>query len=175
MIPANFYPNKPQLGYKKTIVSMQKVADYLNTTNYPVEVKRATYVILGIESGDGQHGINNNYCGAQADSGKWPGKYDEFIVGTVLQYENGTGKLRRFLAFSGYTASIMFLADRLQHRGIYIGGATYKIVKMTPRSPAELALAYTREWVTGNPKANLDLNMLNAVVSRYKETTKLLL
>jgi hypothetical protein len=153
---------------------MEKVADYLNTSRYPLEVKRATYVILGIESGDGQHGINNNYCGAQADSGKWPGKYDEFIVGTVLQYENGTGKLRRFLAFSDYTASIMFLADRLQHRGIYTGGATYKIVKMTPATPAELELTYTREWVTGNPKAMLNLNILNAVVSRYKEAIKAL-
>jgi hypothetical protein len=66
----------------------------------------------------------------------------------------------------------MFLADRLQHRGIYIGGTTYKIVKMTPGTPAELALAYTREWVTGNPKANLNLNMLNAVVSHYKEAKK---
>jgi hypothetical protein len=174
MIPANFYPGKPQLGYKKTIVSLEKVADYLNTTGYPVEVKRATYVIFGIESGNGQHGINNNYCGAQADSGKWPGKYDGFIVGTVLQYENGTGKLRRFLAFSDYTASIMFLADRLLHRGIYIGGTTYKIVKMTPQSPAELALAYTREWITGNPKSNLDLNILKAVVSRYNDAKKAL-
>jgi hypothetical protein len=43
---------------------------------------------------------------------------------------------------------------------------------MTPNGPAELALAYTREWVTGNPKANLDLNMLNAVVHRYKEAKK---
>jgi hypothetical protein len=69
----------------------------------------------------------------------------------------------------------MFLADRLLHRGIYIGGATYKIVKMTPNSLAELALAYTREWVTGNPKANLDLNILNAVVSHYKEAKKQLI
>jgi hypothetical protein len=43
---------------------------------------------------------------------------------------------------------------------------------MTPNSPAELALAYTREWVTGNSKANLHLNILNAVVSRYIEAKK---
>jgi hypothetical protein len=69
----------------------------------------------------------------------------------------------------------MFLADRLQHRGIYIGGTTYKILKMTPATPAELALAYTREWVTGNPKAILDLNILNSVVSHYKEGKKQLI
>jgi hypothetical protein len=69
----------------------------------------------------------------------------------------------------------MFLADRLHYRGIYIGGTTYKIVKMTPGTPAELALAYTREWVTGNPKANLNLNILNAVVTRYNEAKKQLI
>jgi hypothetical protein len=69
----------------------------------------------------------------------------------------------------------MFLADRLQHRGIYIGGTTYKIVKMAPNSPAELALAYTQEWVTGNPKANLKIAILNAVDHCYNEAKKQLI
>jgi hypothetical protein len=66
----------------------------------------------------------------------------------------------------------MFLAECLHDRGIYIRSTIFKIVKMTVSSPAELALAYTREWVTSNPKAYLDLNTLNAVVSRYKEAIK---
>jgi hypothetical protein len=50
-----------------------------------------------------------------------------------------------------------------------------KIVKMTPASPAELALAYTREWVTGNPISNLKISVLNDFIQRYKDAQKLLL
>jgi hypothetical protein len=54
-------------------------------------------------------------------------------------------------------------------------GTTYKIVKMTPNSPAELALAYTREWVTRNPISNLKISVLNDFIQRYKDAQKLLL
>jgi hypothetical protein len=56
-----------------------------------------------------------------------------------------------------------------------VRSTTYKIVKMTPNSPAELALAYTREWVTGNPISNLKISVLNDFIQRYKDAQKLLL
>jgi hypothetical protein len=45
--------------------------DAFNESDQATNVKRASYVMFRNESGNGAKGINNNYCGAQADSGRW--------------------------------------------------------------------------------------------------------
>ena len=51
---------------------MGQVVQDLKALDYPVEVKKAGYIIFRIESANGTSGINENYCGFQADSGRWP-------------------------------------------------------------------------------------------------------
>lgn len=169
MSVTNSYPEKPIVPYHKTTVSMSEVIPYIASRPVPVEVKRMAYIMFRNESSNGSRGINNNYCGIQTDSGRWPAKFDAEIVGTVELKENGTGKVRRFAAFSDFKASIDFLIDRVQARGLYIGGTTHKIIKMKVTSVNHLAAAYQREWVKGNPNAVPTPQELQNFLSMYKQ------
>lgn len=149
----NSYPEKPIVPYKKTTVNITEVNSFIDTLQVPREVKRATYILFRIESQNGQKGINNNYAGIQADSGRWAAKFDSQIVGTVELKENKTGYLRRFIAFSDFKASVEFLADRVQARGLYIGGTTHKITQIQVTDKETLSRVYLKEWVKGDPHA----------------------
>src|ERR1700749_4744340 len=109
----NFYSEKPELKYQKTIVEMGLVVGYLQSLHIPIEIKIATYIVFRNESGNGSKGLNNNYIGAQADSARWPEKWDAHIAGVVVKAENGTGKTHAFLAFNSFKDSIDFLIDRI--------------------------------------------------------------
>jgi hypothetical protein len=64
------------LPYKKTTVSMTAVNPYIASLHVPAEVKRAAYIIFRIESANGSKGVNSNFVGAQADSGRWQKELD---------------------------------------------------------------------------------------------------
>jgi hypothetical protein len=166
----NFYPEKPVVPYKKTSVNMTEVIAYLNTLSIPLEVKRATYIIFRNESMNGQKGINNNYVGMQTDSGRWDAKFDSFIIGTVKLKENQTGKERLFAALKDFKGSIDFLADRVQGRGLYVGGKTHKIITMDVKTPPDLAKAYQCEWVSGDALAHPSTEQLANFLSMYKQS-----
>lgn len=150
----NSYPEKPTVPSRRTTVAMTDVIAYLRVAAVPDPVKFAAYVIFRNESSNGQSGINNNYVGAQADSGRWSIQdFDDKIAGVAEQAENGTGRDRLFLAFTGWEASVDFLLNRVAERGLYVGGETHQIVKMAVTSSYDLAIAYRREWVTGSAAA----------------------
>ena len=71
----NYYPELPQVPYAHTTVPMISVISYLKLLNCSQDVKRMAYIMFRNESGNGDHGINNNFCGIQADSGRWPAKF----------------------------------------------------------------------------------------------------
>jgi hypothetical protein len=175
----NYYPEKPDVAYRKTQVEMSLVISYLQKAIAPVEHKRSAYIMFRNESTNGKSGVNNNYAGIQADSGRWPAIYDDRITGVVTKTENGTGKIRLFCAFADYTASLDFLLERVKARGLYVGGTTHKITNVYVDSPETLALTYKREWVTGNPKANFVVDQngesaeLNNFLSMYRQAAKL--
>ncbi len=169
----NYYPEKPVFKYQKTSVEMGLVVAYLKSLQIDNEVKKTTYIIFRNESANGTSGINNNYGGFQADSGRWPSEYDSEIAGTVIKTENGTGKQRIFLAFNDYKGSIDMLAGRVQVRGLYVGGTTHKIVKMNITNEGLLAIAYKREWVTGNPIVLTSTDEQRNFISMYNQASKL--
>lgn len=149
----NAYPEKPSLPYRRTSVNMTDVIEYLTAKDdVPLEVKRSAYILFINESRHGQAGINNNYGGFQADSGRWPEKYDGVIIGTVTEIENGTGRERIFLAFNHWSDSVDMLCDRVLGRGLYIGGVTSVITHVTVATETDLAVVYLREWVHGFAK-----------------------
>lgn len=169
----NYYPEKPEIPYKKTRVEMSLVIAYLQKAIAPAEHKRAAYIMFRNESANGASGLNNNYAGIQADSGRWPAIYNNHIIGVVTKTENGTGKIRLFCAFADFTTSIDFLLERVNARGLYVGGHTHKITNVAITSAADLAVAYKREWVKGNALYNPTVDEKNAFLSMYRQAAKL--
>ncbi len=104
----NSYPELPQMPYQRTSVDMKEVIAYIKTLEVSSEVKIAMYVMFRMESGNGKSGINNNYGGIQADSGRWAPELEKHMTGTVVKKENGTGKVRRFIAFENVAGSLGF-------------------------------------------------------------------
>lgn len=165
----NSYPELPQLKYAQTSVLMDDVIAYIKTFKENKEVKAAAYAMFREESGNGRYGVNHNYIGAQADVGRWNEYLLEHVTGTLVKKENDTGDLRRFLTFDSYKGSIDFLMDRVKKRGLYIGGTTHRIIKMTIKTPEDWALAYWRDWVKGNPTIPLPDSKKRDYVSMLKQ------
>lgn len=171
----NSYPEKPEVKYQKTTVEMGAVVSYMKLLQVPMEVKRAAYIMFRNESANGTKGLNNNYAGVQADSGRWPAKWDNDIVGTVSKTENVTRKVRLFVAFHGWQDSINFLIDRVQDRGLYIGGYARLIAKMRITDAIDLAIAYKRDWVKGLKGYNPTEEEVANFLSMYRQAAKIFL
>ena len=166
----NYYPELPQVPYAHTTVPMISVISYLKLLNCSQDVKRMAYIMFRNESGNGDHGINNNYCGIQADSGRWPAKFDPLFEGVVTKYENTQpgipAKERIFLAFKSWEGCIDMLVNRVQGRGLYVGAPGIS-------SEKDLAQAYYRQWVTGNPRAVMPQQEAENFASMYGQALAL--
>lgn len=169
----NYYPELPQLPYRKTTVLMDLVIKFLQSLPIDKEVKRSCYVVFRNESANGNRGINNNYIGFQADGGRWDAAYDKRFTGTCVKVENGTGKQRIFLCFKSWQDSVEILADKLKARGMYVGGTTSKITKMQVSGKELLAAAYLKEWVKGQANYQPTHLEINSFVSMYNQAAKL--
>lgn len=165
----NVYPELPVQPFKKTSVEMGAVVSYIKSLTVDKAVKIATYIIFRNESGNGKSGVNGNYAGVQADNSRWPEKWDSKIVATTVKNENMTGAERRFVVFNGWQDSVDFLVDRVQSRGLYVGGFTEKIAKITITSPQEFARAYYKEWVTGNKAAEPNSATVAELLNMYRQ------
>jgi hypothetical protein len=169
----NSYPEKTEVKYQKTTIEMGAVVGYLQSLQVSAEIKRAAYIMFRNESANGSKGLNNNYAGVQADSGRWPEKWDNDIVGTVSKAENGTGKMRLFVAFRAWQDSINFLIDRVQDRGLYVGGYARLVAKMNITTATELAIAYKRDWVKGLKGYNPTEEEVANFLSMYRQAQKI--
>ncbi|RYZ63029.1 MAG: hypothetical protein EOO14_00330 [Chitinophagaceae bacterium] len=169
----NAYPDKPLVPYKQTTVQMALVIKSIAALLVPVEIKRALYVFFRIESANGHSGVNNNYFGIQADSGRWQTEYDALISGVCKKAENGTGKERLFCTFRTYEDCLKMMASRFKGRGLYVGGTTHKIVQMTIKTPTDLAVAYKREWVKGRADYQPTKEEITNFLSMYHQAESL--
>jgi len=170
----NFYQEKPIVAFKSESVEMGVIIAAIKSLDIPTEVKRSVYIIIRNESGNGRSVVNGtNPGGVQSDSGKWPDKWDDSIVATSIKHENRTGIERGFVVFDSLTTGILFMAERLQARGLYIGGTTKKITKMAVTTVNELASAYYKEWVEGLATYHLSDDELDGFLSMYKQAEKL--
>ncbi len=151
---ANKYPELPTVPYKKTSTSMSDVVAYIAKLPISIAVKVAVYTVFCNESANGAKGVNENYAGIQADNSRWPDNISKLAIATTVIAENMTGKQRRFLVFNDFKASVDFLSDRSQSRGLYVGGTPhlYYFDKISDRN--EWVLAYWREWVMGAKTSN---------------------
>lgn len=166
----NAYPELPSIPYEQTTVPMACVISYLVLLNCAPEVKRTAYIMFRNESGNGQHGVNNNYCGIQGDGSRWPSKFDSLFSGTVEKEENPQNgqppKIRIFMAFKSWEGCIDMLINRVQGRGLYIGAPGI-------RNEQDLALAYYRQWVKGNPRAVMPQQDKDNFASMYGQAAAL--
>lgn len=169
----NYYPEKPIVPPKKTSIEMPEIVVALKEIPAIKEVKISAYIMFRNESANGRSGINNNYIGAQADGGRWPEKFDNVITGIVQKNENRTGKTRLFLAFSSYKDSLNFLIDRVESRGLFVGGFAHKISKIKIETDLDLAMAYYQEWVTGDADYEPTAQELKDFLSMYAQGEKI--
>lgn len=169
----NYYTDKPIVPYIRTSVDMDKVIDALQKIDGDREIKRMAYIMFRNESANGTKGINENYCGFQADSGRWAAIHDPSIIGVVDILENKTGKRRLFLAFNDVSGCLSMLVERVQGRGLYIGGTTHKILTMPVHDSTDLARAYVKEWAAGSPTAEPTEQELNNFLSMYNQASRL--
>jgi hypothetical protein len=169
----NYYEDKPIVPYRKTTVEMPAVVEYLKKAEVPPEVKRAAYIMFRFESGNGSKGLNDNYVGAQADSGRWPAKFDDVITGVVKKIENGTRKERLFLQFASFGAGLDFLLERVENRGLYVGGFERLITKKPVPDARRLAIAYKKSWVHGSNKYKPTEAEISTFLSVYRQAAKI--
>jgi hypothetical protein len=142
----NAYPDKKQVPYKKTVVPLISVVEYMQTIAIPVEIIRSAYFMFRNESANGRAGINNNYIGMQADGAHWPSQFDSWITGVVTKKENN-GEVRLFLALSSWKNSIDILLDRVESRGLYVGGFERLVTKRPISEQTTLQEAYRMKWI----------------------------
>jgi len=170
----NFYPEKEIVPFESVSIGMQPIIDGIKEAGSPVEVQRTVYILTRNESANGRSVINGtNAWGVQSDSGKWPDKWDYAIAATAVKNENRTGKERGFVVFDTLENGIKFMCERIQARGLYIGGTTKKITNVPIHTPTELAINYYREWVTGNKNYNPTKQEIDNFTSMYNQSTKL--
>lgn len=168
----NFYSTLPEQNYYRTTVEMGEVINALKKFPVSREVKIACYVIFRNESGNGRSGINNNYIGAQADSGRWPDHLDRYITGWTQKKENMTGKSRLFLTFAGVEGSLAFLIDRIQDRGLFVGGTCNKVAEGYIADADDWCRYYWKSWVTGDEDAKIPASELQGLISMYNQGEK---
>jgi len=147
MSTKNFYPQFPEVPYKKTSVEMPNVVLFARSLvgKYPLEVVRTAYCMFRNESANGKLGVCNNYAGIQADNAEWEGLDLSNVVGTCVKVDN-FGDTRRFICFNenGYKSGFEFVCYKVQQRGMYIGAPLIE-------SPLQVAFAYQRKWVGLKP------------------------
>lgn len=168
----NYYSEFPQLQFEQTKIDMAKVIQIIEDLKFELSIKRAVYVKFRIESANGTKGINNNYFGLQADSGRWPAQYDMYIAGTVTKNENQTNKERIFLAFRYVSDCIAMVSHIVKDRGLYIGGMPHKFHKFPIKDSTDWVVAYMREWVRGDANYYPDLATLSRIKSICEDAEK---
>lgn len=185
----NFYPELPEIPYKKTALHEADVVAYIHTLPFATEVKRTVYAVSYNETAGFQALVNNNAAGLQGDNAHWRHSWDMRIVATTVKRENMTGNARRFLVFDKWQSSIDMLAFYMNARGIYVGGNATDMANINPVGPAhivkqhgqqegqllqvDLFTAYYRAWVLGLITAQPTLLDIKDFTLLYNNAAKL--
>jgi hypothetical protein len=131
MATKNSYPEYQEIPYQKTSVEMPLVVAHAKTLipKYGLTAVQSGLAIFRNESANGSKGVNNGYCGTQADVGKWSVDWESLSgqpIGTSVKTDNA-GDTRRFLCFKpeeGYKISLEIATIKCKERGI-VNGLTY--------------------------------------------------
>ena len=172
----NYYPLKAIVPFHSVSVEMGVIIDAIRASEMPVEIQRAVYILIRNETGNGKSVVNGtNPGGVQSDSGQWPEKWDSSIVATCVMNENRTGNQRGFVVFNNLKTGIAFMCERIQARGLYIGGFAKKIAQLQIVSVNDLASAYYKEWVEGSAIYHIKDSELNDFILMYNQSKKIFL
>lgn len=114
----NYYPELPEIPYKRTVISMNDVITYGKHALYEPWVLSSAYAIFRNESANGTRGVNNNYAGIQADNARWTNLPGD-PIGTCVKIDSGNVS-RRFLCFGddGYKISFELLCIKCRDRRV---------------------------------------------------------
>ena len=167
----NFYPQFPEISYKRTKIDMTTVVLFARSIvgKYPKEVVRMAYAIFRNESGNGSLGVNGNFAGIQADNDIWTGLDLKNVVGTCIKTD-GNNETRRFLCFNdnGYQTSFDFLCFKIQQRNMYAEVTTPGNLDEETFIPIATNLyhLYQQKWVSNPSEDTADAlkNLLRILV-----------
>jgi len=166
----NAYPELPVVPYFNKKVEMGVIINAVKQQLVPVEIKRSAYIILRNETGNGDSVVNaTNAAGVQSDGDRWPTKWDKNIVATTIKKGNYDNGLRGFVVFDTIENSIAFLCERIQARGLYIGGFAHKFYKKDITDVAMLCEAYYYEWVHGQATPKPTVKEIQDFESMYSQ------
>lgn len=169
----NAYPELPSVPYERTAVEMWQVQNHIRSVPVDPEVQRAAYIMFRVESANGTKGVNQNYCGMQADGSRWPESLTHYFSGVAVEPENGTGRMRLFLAFARWEDCVDCLMDRVKARGLYIGAKALPISHLLVTDETSLVRAYTKEWAQGRADAEPSPDTIAAWHSMYGQAMAL--
>jgi hypothetical protein len=156
---SNSYKNKPEIGSTSTQISRQEIIDYLKyRSDFSINVRRSVLAIFEIESGNGNHAINNNYYGIQTDVGKWA-YGEQYFSGTTVFTDNG-GNNRRFATFNDYKMATLFMLNTINSRNI-VGN-----------NGDSWAKSYVYNWLSPSNPAVIFENRKNELSSIYNNSIK---
>ena len=163
----------PTLNYIGTPVSKADLLQYIDSTNYSVEIKTAVMTIVVQEvdndsTGTIKIGVNNNMVSAQGDGNKWDKSYNKYFTGVTFT------KSRWFMCFDTWQHSVDFMLDRVKVRGMYIGGYAPMYAKTTINNLDTFITAYQQEWVEGRHilSAPIDQKQKDSLSSIYNHAYK---
>jgi len=141
------WKNLPVIPYQQTSVNTADVANYLKSKGNSIDssVKRATYAIFIIESGNGKKGINNNYIGLQTDGGGFISTDANFVKGSTTLLDSG-GNCRAFATYNTWQECIDHLIEVMKSRkqGSLSGR---QIVPTNPDDSNYFGTGYASNWV----------------------------
>jgi hypothetical protein len=170
----NAYPDLHVYDYDRTPVTKEDLLQHIASTSYGLEIKRAGSMLILNESGNGKSCFNNNIGGIQADGAKLGGDWDAKVIGTVVIKENGTGRIRRFCAFSDWRVAVDFILKRVETRGVYIGGFAHPYAKMQIKNVDDLEMAYEDEWVLGEHISAVPESQRKNLSELYNEVSEII-
>ena len=175
------YPEKPFVSYKKTYLKQSELAKYLKekvnqglNKNIAIAVLAKAISEQGDEDGINLRGFNNNFYGVQTDSNRWGTIYDQVITGNVILPEGKTKKIRAYAAFDTPFSGADFMISVLKKRGIYIGGKTSNITRISINNINDWVNAYYKEWVRGDKNANPDSIFISTRNSIYRRAENII-
>jgi hypothetical protein len=138
----------PAVAKKRTSIPEADIVNYIKSTKYSLSVKRSVLASVGIESGWGKSGINNNLNGVQTDGGKWP-ESDKYIEAVTNTRENpnpevpGSGRCRSFATYAtwqkGLDHVLLIMSNRTE-------GKLKQICPNDPNDSTFFGNNYVKGW-----------------------------
>lgn len=166
----------PVLSYVRTSIPEADIVNYIKSkTSYSLSVRRSTMASIGIETGWGKSGINNNINGMQTDGALWANAA-KYIIGVVNIKESvnpsvpGSGGCRSFAAYKTWQDCVEHV---LSIMAVRTEGNKKQVCPKDPNDSTFFGNNYAKGW-GGLTTTPLPAPLVNLSKSCYQRAIKLI-